>query len=116
MDMRAGTLKHYISIQEKTSTSDGMGGYTDVWNPIYSCRAAIWSLSANERLDTMKLEVAVDHRIRIRHPREIVEITEKHRIKWHDPMTGTDKYFYIISVINPDKSNKMLELIAREEV
>ena len=114
--MRAGTLKHNISVQEATLTSDGMGGETSVWSDIYQCRASIWSLSANERLDTMKLEVAVDHRIRIRHPREIVNITEKHRIKWHDPMTGTDKYFYIISAINPDKGNKMLELIAREEV
>ena len=114
--MRSGTLKHNISVQEATLTSDGMGGETSAWADIYSCRASIWSLSANERLDTMKLEVAVDHRIRIRHPREIVEITEKHRVKWHDPMTGTNKYFYIISVINPDKSNKMLELIAREEV
>jgi len=114
--LRSGTLKHSISVQEKTTTSDGMGGYTETYADIYNCRASIWSLSANERLDNLKLEVAVDHRIRIRHPREIVEITEKHRIKWHDPMTGTDKYFYIISVINPDKGNKMLELIAREEV
>jgi len=116
MDMRAGALKHSIKIEEMTQTADGLGGFTTTWSEIYQCRAAIWSLSANERLDTMKLEVVVDHRIRIRHPREIVTITEKHRIKWHDPMTGTDKYFYIISVINPDKSNKMLELIAREEV
>ena len=116
MVMRSGSLKHEISIQEKTSTSDGLGGFTDVWSDIYNCRASIWSLSANERLDTMKLEVVVDHRIRIRHPRTIVTITEKHRVKWHDHMTGTDKYFYIVSIINPDKSNKMLELIAREQV
>ena len=88
--MRSGTLKHIISVQGQTATSDGMGGETLVWADIYTCRASIWSLSATERLDTMKLEVAVDHRIRIRHPRQIVNITEKHRIKWHDPMTGTE--------------------------
>ena len=116
MDMRAGTLKHSIEIQEKTSTPDGMGGYTDVWNTIYSCRASIWPLSAKERFDTMKMELVVDHRIGMRHPREIVNITEKHRVKWHDPMVGTDKYFYINSPINPNKSNKRLELLAKEEV
>jgi len=45
-----------------------MGGYTAVWNDVYKCRAAIWTLNANEVLDTMKLELNLSHRIRMRHP------------------------------------------------
>ena len=113
--MRAGTLRHKISIQAQTDTSDGMGGYTTSFTDVYSCRASIWTLNARERLDSMKLEVSADHRIRIRHPKAILEVTEKHRVKWLDPATGTTVYFNIISIINPDRRNKMLEMIVTEE-
>ena len=113
--MRGGSLRHAISIQGSTSVADGMGGWDLTWNDVYSYRASIWTLNARERLDSMKLEVSVDHRIRIRHPKAILEVTEKHRVKWLDPATGTTKYFNIISIINPDRRNKMLEMIVNEE-
>ena len=113
--MRSGTLRHKIYLQAQTDTSDGMGSFTVTWTDVYSCRASIWTLNARERLDSMKLEVSADHRIRIRHPKAILEVTEKHRVKWLDPATGTTKYFNIISIINPDRRNKMLEMIVNEE-
>jgi SPP1 family predicted phage head-tail adaptor len=113
--MRSGDLRHAITIQEKTSTDDGMGGFTHTWSDLYPCRAAIWPIRATERLDAMKLELSVDHRIRIRHPKSI-SITADMRIKWHDHVTGADKYFNIVSILNPDKRNVMLEFLATEEV
>ena len=113
--MRSGTLRHKIVLQAQTDTSDGMGSFTVAWSDVYSCRASIWTLNARERLDSMKLDVSVDHRIRIRHPKATLEVTEKHRVKWLDPATGTTVYFNIISIINPDRRNKMLEMIVTEE-
>ena len=113
--IRAGDLKHLIYFQEATEESDGMGSFTLTWSDFYSCRAAIWPMRAKEQFEAMKLELHVNHRIRIRHPRTI-SITAKHRIKWHDHVTGEDKYFNIVSIINPDKSNLMLEFLAIEEV
>ena len=113
--MRGGTLKHKIIVQEKTQTSDGMGGFTEVWSDLLPTRAAIWPLGAREQMDALKLELSVNHRIRIRHPRTI-SITADMRIKWHDHVTGTDKYFNIVSIINPDKKNIALEFLALEEI
>ena len=113
--MRSGDLRHFITFQESTSTSDGGGGYTTVWSGIYETRAAIWPLSSKEQLDSMKLELEVNHRIIIRHPRSL-DLTAKHRIKWHDHVTDEDKYFNIVSVRNVDKRNIMLEFLALEEV
>ena len=113
--MRGGTLKHKIIVQEKTQTSDGMGGFTEVWSDLLPTRAAIWPLNAREQMDALKLELSVNHRIRIRHPRTI-SITADMRIKWHDHVTGTDKYFNIVSIINPDKKNIAMEFLATEEV
>lgn len=112
--MRSGDLKHVITIQESTPTADGLGGSTLAWSDLYPCRAAIWPMKAAERLDADKLELRVDHRIRIRHPRTI-NITADMRIKWHDHVAGIDKYFNIVSIINPNKMNVMLEMICLEE-
>lgn len=113
--MRSGDLKHKVIIQKKTATATGMGDFTEAWADLYPCRAAIWPVRANERLDAGKLEHAVDHKIRIRHPR-MMNITADMRIKWRDHITDTDKYFKIVGIVNPDKRNMILDILAQEEV
>lgn len=113
--MRAGDKKHLLVFQASTEISDGGGGFTTTWSDVYECRGAIWPLGSKERLDAMKLELQVDNRIRIDHPRSI-DLTAKHRIKWHDNITDTDKYFNIVSVRNVEKRNMTLEFLALEEV
>ena len=96
--MRSGDLRHFLVFQTPVETSDGAGGTDVAYSDVYECRGAIWPLSSKEQLDSMKLELQVNHRIRIRHPRSI-DLTAKHRIKWHDHITDTDKHFNIVSVI-----------------
>jgi len=108
--LRAGNLRHRIAIQTETSTPDGLGGFTLSWSDIpgmSAVPAAIWPLSAKESLDAMKLELTVTHKIRIRYRSGI---TAKNRIKF-----GT-RIFNIISLINSDERNKMLDLLAIEDV
>ena len=112
--IRSGDLRHRIIIQEKALTSDGLGGYTETWSDLLPTRASIWPLKASETIDAMKLELKVDHRIRIRHPKTI-NITADMRVKWLDHVTNTNKYFNIFSIINPDKRNATLELLCSEE-
>ena len=112
--MRAGTLRHRITIEEKTGTSDGMGGFTNTWSDLHSCAAAIWPLSAREQSDSLKLELNINYRIRIRHPR--INLTADMRIKWHDPIAGADKYFNIVSIINPDERNIMIDFLALRDI
>ena len=107
--MRAGQLRHTVSIQEQTDTSDGMGGFTTSWADILgmdAVKAAIWPLSAKESLDSLKLELQVTHKIRIRYRSGI---TAKNRI-----LFGT-RTFNIISLINNDERNISLDILATEE-
>jgi len=107
--MRSGTLRHRIAIQGETSIPDGMGGFTTTWAAITgmaSVPAAIWPLSAKESLDAMKLELTVTHKIRIRYRSGI---TAANRI-----LFGS-RTFNIISMINPDEKNKMIDFLAIEE-
>lgn len=107
--MRAGQLRHRIAIQESTDTPDGAGGFTSSWADISgmeSVPAAIWPLSSKESLDSMKLELSVTHKIRIRYRSGI---TAKNRIKFGS------RYFNIISLINPDERNRILDILAIED-
>jgi len=105
--MRAGTLRHKITFQTATDTSDNMGGYTQAWTDTYDCFAAIWPLKGTEALEAMKLEHAVTHRIRIRYRSGI---TADMRIKFGS------RYFDIVSSINPDERNVSLDIMATESV
>ena len=107
--MRAGQLRHRIAIQESTDTADGAGGFTSSWSAISgmsSVPAAIWPLSSKESLDSMKLELQVTHKIRIRYRSGI---TAKNRI-----LFGT-RIFNIISLTNHDERNKTWDILATEE-
>lgn len=110
--MRAGQLRHTIAIQEATEAADGMGGSSVTWANVSGMGkvpASIWSLKAMERLDAMKLEHQVTHRVRIRYRSGI---TAKMRVNWSDK----SKTFNIIGFVNPDERNIMLELLCLEEV
>ena len=110
--MRSGLLRHIVAIQEQTEVADGMGGASLTWAAVSgmaSVPAAIWPLKATERLDAMKLEMKVTHRIRIRHRSGI---TAKMRIYWSNKV----RTFNIISIINPDERNIMLDMICTEDI
>ena len=109
--MRSGELRHTIAIQVQTDTADNMGGFTTAWADVSgmgAVPASVWPLKSKEAIDALKLESPVTHRIRIRHRSGI---TTKHRIYWPDK----SKTFNIISIINPDERNIMLEIMAIEE-
>lgn len=109
--MRAGSLRHRVSIQEKTPVSDGMGGFTETWSAISglsSVPAAIWPVSSKERIDAMKLESEVTHKIRIRYASGI---TSKHRI-----LFGIRVFNIIGAPINWEERNKYLDILATEGI
>jgi SPP1 family predicted phage head-tail adaptor len=105
VDMRSGLLRHKIIFQTATDTSDGMGGFTQSWSDTYTCFAAIWPLRSNERLEAMKMESKITHKIRMRYQ---PGITSSMRIKFGS------RYFQISAPINPDERNRELEILAEE--
>jgi len=104
--LNAGSLNKRIEIQSKTSTADGLGGYSDVWATTKEVWAAIWPLSASDVIEGMKTSAQVTHRVRIRYQSGI---TSAMRIKF-----GT-RYFSIQGTpINPNEANEYLDLVCKE--
>jgi SPP1 family predicted phage head-tail adaptor len=105
--MGAGALNKYITLQYPTKVSDGMGGFTLTWSDLVSCFAAIWPVSANEQVQSMQPTMTISHRIRIRY-RSVLR--PDWRIKYGN------RYFAIVSKINPNEKNEWLDLMCKEAV
>ena len=107
--LNAGSLNKRIEIQSKTSTADGLGGYSDVWATAkdeHKVWAAIWPLSAADVIEGMKTSAQVTHRVRIRYQSGI---TSAMRIKF-----GTLYFSIIAPPINPNMANEYLDLLVKE--
>jgi SPP1 family predicted phage head-tail adaptor len=99
-----GELTTRISIQQKTSVSDGMGGYTDTWSAL----ATVWAKKTTHRSDEsvqamMNTGFAV-HNFRIRYRSGI---KTSHRV-----LEGTTYYNIIGPPISVD--GKWLDIMVKE--
>jgi len=103
--MRIGPLNKRIILQSMTKTADGMGGFSVTWKNEITIWAAIWPVSATEQVQAMQTVMTITHRIRIRY---VDDIKASWRIKFGE------KFFNIISIINPNISNKYLDILAKE--
>jgi SPP1 family predicted phage head-tail adaptor len=111
--MRAGSLRHLVKIQTPSLVADSYSAAaTTTWNDTdINVRASIIPLRGKERIESMKLEGEVSHRIRIRYRSGI---TPKMRIA--HKRKGVWRYFNIKSVINISERSRQLEMLCTEEV
>jgi SPP1 family predicted phage head-tail adaptor len=104
--MRIGDLTKIIDIQAPTRTPDNMGGSTDTYVTVMpSVFAAIWPTSASETIENLQLGLNATHKIRIRYK---PTIKSNWRIKFGD------RYYNIVSIINPNMKNEILDLVCKE--
>jgi len=105
--MDSGELKKRVTIQYQTKVADGMGGFTATWNDLCAIWAAIWPTSANEVVQANAMTMVISHRIRIRY-RSVL------RPSWR--LKYGDKYFAIVSILNPNMANEWLDLMCKEVI
>ena len=105
--MRAGSLRHKIIFQELTVANDTWGHSSETWTDQVTTYASIWTLRGTERMEGLKLDNEITHKIRIRYR---TDLHPKMRIKF-----GT-RYFNIISLIDPDERHIYYEIMANEEI
>ena len=70
--------KCILVLQKYTKVSDGMGGYTWVYQSVRKMKGVLTSLTGNERYVTGKIEVFRTHRFMVDFPKGVT-ITEKDR-------------------------------------
>jgi SPP1 family predicted phage head-tail adaptor len=105
--MTSGILRKRVTFQAETPTSDGAGGYALVWTDVITVWADIKPSSGNKYLIDGHLEGHITHRVTMRH---VPGITTDIR------MSCNNRLFNIRAVLNPDESNRWLELLVEEGV
>ena len=110
--MISDDLRKVITIEEYTNTPDGMGGFTKAWSTVTglgSLRAAIWPISARERIENQQIEHEISHRIRCWY-RSGIE--PENRVKY--TYGGVTRYFQIKSIINVDEEHRVIDMTCEE--
>lgn len=104
--MRAGQLRHRVTIQTLAEVQNAFGEVPQLWQDAVECWASIEPLSGRELFAAQQVRPEVTHRITMRYR----EIGPKNRI-----MFGT-RAFHIDSILNKDERNVMLTIMAFEKV
>jgi SPP1 family predicted phage head-tail adaptor len=103
--VRIGALRHRITVQNKSASSDGMGGQTYSWSNVTTLWSRIEPVSAKKRFFGQKLEPVISHRIYLRY---YTPLSVSMRI-----MFGS-RIFQIHSVISPDENKEWTILECQE--
>lgn len=104
-DLSPGKLRHTIAIERETRTPDGAGGSTLTWASVASPRAFIKPMSGGERLQAMRIEANVTHRIFIRYRSDILT---------SDRINFNGRLMQIRALINIEERNRWIEIYADE--
>lgn len=89
----ASRARHYVDFQAKTETSDGEGGFTEVWASITGATqipTEILSISAERKAEMRSWNVIATHYLNVR---AYIPVAEVGRAVFSTP--AGDRYFYI---------------------
>ena len=103
--MKIGTLRHRVTLEEKTVTRDGYGGEVVTWSTVATVWAAVEPLQGREFLDGRRLEAEVNTRIRMRYRSGILPGM---RVTWGDHVYDVE------AVLEVESRRRELRLMCRE--
>ena len=106
--IRAGRLRHRVRIERVVETVNAVGGVTREWRSIAVRWDGVEPLSAREFMTHDQVNSTVSHRIMLRGSG--LTISPKDRIVFGRRVFG------IVSVMNRDERDKVLEIMATEDI
>lgn len=104
--MRAGRLRHRITIQNPTKQRNAVGETVLAWTDLATVPAAVEPVSGKEFFAAKQIIAEVTHKIRTRY---LLGVSPQSRILFNG------REFEVNSVINPDERNRELEIMATEK-
>lgn len=107
--MRAGVLRHVVSVQYPANSSDGMGGFSASWDDVpglSNVRAAIWPASANEQIKAGQVAAEITHRVRMRYRPGI-----NHSMR----IVFGSRILKIRGIVSPEEKAESLDILCVEE-
>lgn len=112
--MRAGQLRHRVTIQYRTETQNATGEVTWTWSDLATVWASIEPISGREFFSSQQVQSSVTTRIRVRHR---TDVNAKMRVKYtRDPSSSPLKvaYYAIEAVIPVQERHREVHLMCVE--
>ena len=106
-DLKAGTLRHEVTIQQKSVTRDAYGAEVITWTVLENVWASIEPISGREYFMSQQTQSVVDTKITIRYLSGIHP---------YDRVLYGTRIYDIQTIINPNEKNESLTLMCREFV
>jgi SPP1 family predicted phage head-tail adaptor len=104
--MRAGWMRHRVTIQARTAAQDGYGERQPAWADVATVWASVEPLRGREYLEGRQEQADISHRVAMRHR---PGVSPAMRLQ----LEG-GRVLVIESVINPLERGERLELMCRE--
>ena len=110
--MRAGTLRHWLLIEQKSLSVDANGDRTETWLTFAECWGSIETSGGREFFAAKQTISDLTHSINVRYK---TGLTPDMRVKYTDPKNAdAARCFNIRAIANPDERNEMLALQCSE--
>lgn len=104
--MRAGKLRHRITLQAKTATTDAYGGPIEVWTDVATnIPASVEPLSGRELVNAQTVNAEITTRITMRYRAGVIAANR---------ITFEGKFYNILSVIDEEMKHRQLVIMASE--
>lgn len=103
--MRAGLLRHVITLRTRTNAANTMGEPIPTTSSVATCRAQIIPLSGTETDDTGQPVGLVTHEVRIRYQTGLSPI--------YQAVYGS-RVFDVVTVLTKDERNHEVSLMCKE--
>lgn len=104
--MRAGKLKHSITVERYTLTRNDFGEMIEEWSDLFSTRAEIKPLTGKEYFASNMQVSEMTHKITFRYSQQV---------KTSDRVLFDGRYFDITSVANINEANRVIEILTKEQ-
>ena len=106
--MRAGTLRHRVTIQSATaSTGSAYGERADSWSDVATVHASVVTLSGAEAERASQVHPTASVQVDMRYRSDV---TTAHRLQ------HGSRYLYPVAVIPDERESERVTLMCREEV
>lgn len=108
--MKAGTLRHVVSIQQRSATIDSVGDVSDSWSTLISARAEVRPLNARELFAAQATQSEVTHQVTVRWRPELTPPTQASAYR---VLFGA-RVLAVHGVMNMDERNREVRLLCSE--
>lgn len=103
--MRAGKLRHRITIQRKSLTADEYGGPVESWADVATVAASVEPMAGRELANAQTVNAEVTTRITMRYRAGVIAANR---------ITFEGKFYNLFSVIDPEMKHRTLIIMASE--